>query len=469
MTDKTLKIAVFEAQDAQSQQLKLLFANTHHYQVRWTRTVQDIVKLSPDDSPEAIVVPSVLFDRSPCVTTCLQIKAQESLAALPILVCSWVKDLPAVSTMYGAGADVVLTPPLDADIVYHQLTALCRLTRAFKEELDENLRDRGLRQALVSSLHFIEDPVVILDSSEKLVFANRASREVLRIYNAPDRAMADAVLEPLATAISSELQKVTLPDDSGTPIVFQTMLKRATGEEFTAELRVISLRAPDDSIVAYCATLHDLTTPRELSATLGQMERLFSVSLLMAAACHELLNTDSLGSPGHALVRIEKALESQVIQCPLLPLVTAVLELLDIVISSRTSIKVQLPADQVIAIKPGDLFQLVGHLLVYASRYAGHHGSTTIRSQPSKRPGYLTLLIKSHGDPLQITPQERQTTAYIRTKLLRSAKAKSDRLTDNLAFGVIVAQSIARSYGIDISDERTSDYELSIRVDLPLK
>ena len=93
-----------------------------------------------------------------------------------------------------------------------------------------------------------------------------------------------------------------------------------------------------------------------------------------AAGILRLLDAGTIPGSATPISTIDKLLAEQPAQAPLEQTVTRLLEFLDLAISPSILVKVGIRRDLELAVRPGDLIQLLGHMLLYAAEFTGERG-----------------------------------------------------------------------------------------------
>src|SRR5262245_27645451 len=137
------KIAIFEPEENERDALMRLFQRSE-YMVRTALIPADLIREQQQDSFDCVIMPMRIKGGTTGLSTCLQLKSIEVLASIPVIALAG-KDLAIMEALYGAGADIAVPPPYDANQLYLQVAALARQKRSFDELLQRNIESSGLR------------------------------------------------------------------------------------------------------------------------------------------------------------------------------------------------------------------------------------------------------------------------------------------------------------------------------------
>ena len=127
--------------------------------------------------------------------------------------------------------------------------------------------------------------------------------------------------------------------------------------------------------------------------------------------------------------------------------------------------KVNIRRDLELAVKPGDLVQLLGHVILYAAEFVGTRGEILINSSDN---------VAGEGVSLVISASAVRHASYIKdgriTGLLSgdfSSFLDPEAPSNRLDYGLLAAQKIAGKYRSQVEFRNPSDDLLKLRVKLP--
>jgi DNA-binding response OmpR family regulator len=325
-------------------------------------------------SPDAIVVPLRIFGGMNGVNICLQIRAHETLTTVPIVALSSTRESAVIRSLYGAGADVVMSQPVDVEALHLQVLALGRQRRSLDEHLASMQQNSGLKRSIYEALNAVREGVLVFDTAGELAFLNERARELLGIEPAlPPHELgsyAAQFVSHLDGHFNQELAGTTLSEGRGT-------FTRADGRAIPLGMRIKTIFGADESPSGAAVALTDLNQIAQLGSIAAQDQRTRSLALLAGAGTLQLLA--ALGGPGHSVIaQIEGYLAQAPAQCHLAATVTALLEFIDPALNSGARVKVNLTTDAVVAVPAAEVFQLTGHLILHSVARAGVGGETTI-------------------------------------------------------------------------------------------
>lgn len=449
-------IALFQPIESSASNIMSLFRREGELSVKQLKSFEELSQIySGDGDIDLIIIPSVLLDRASAIHLCIKIKSDENLSHIPIILISLIKDTPTISTFYGAGADIVLAPPFDPELLYLQINALIRYRGSLTEERGRLNRDLGLRQAMVKTLHQVQEAILILDSSAQVVFANRSARELLRVFDAPDPQEERVVFKSIEEIVINHLSDSSINgNNSKHQNINLKRLKCAQNTTINAQLQISPLEVEELGLVAYCVTISDTELPSGLHETLLQAERIQSLSLLLMAGCGRLIGSPALGLPGTPLSKIEDNIFTEAIGCSISLVVTSLVEVLDLVLSSKSSVKVNLLHDYLIEIKTSDLMQLVGHMIFYAISQTAHDCDLEIKATPLSSKRAINLSVEATLPIRSTTMAQEKIRTIFRNDTLRTASDSQSSI--KLSNGIILARQIASKYGSELKLESST-------------
>lgn len=470
---KIANIALFQAHESMEPQFQQLFSSrSGDFTVTRFTQMQQVIDSQRGDTEnfDLIIVPLLLHDRSSAVTVCIQAKSDPLFAGVPIIAISHIKDIAAITTLYGAGADVVMVLPVDFEHLNSQINSLCRLSRSLIEEQEVIERDKGLRQAIISALHFVDEALVILDTAANVVFTNHAAKQMLNLFDdqaGPDPQKAHALLQAVCKRAMEEIETKKEVEPTGYKPVMtyknETLIKNS-GENLKVDIRVTELRAINEETIAYCLSITDISAPGELSNTLLQAEQTQFISLLLAAASMRLMGTQSLGTPLNALSRIEEVFSREDPSASLNVACTSLLEFIDNFAYSSQILRLEMSEDAKVAMRPSHLFLLIGNIVLFSLKGAVSKSETTISYRPSGNSYFGTLTVHTHGSADFEKTKEKITSSVIRSEFLSLAKGRSGEASTSLEH----ARKLAATYKLEIVEKRITESEVIIEVDLPI-
>ncbi len=457
-------IALFQPHESIETLLMQLLAKHLAFTYEKINSIEELKGIQSDnpDTFDLIMIPSLLSDRKSAVTISIQLKSDELLSPLPIFVLSAIKDIPAISTFYGSGADVVMALPIDTQLLNLQVTSIYRMGLSYREDQKSIERDKGLRQAIISALHFVEEALVIFDANANLVFSNQTAKQLLNLYDdlqSTNIQKAYTLLQNICVQAMEEIKK-------GKSIIRHNNINlvKNTGETIKADMRITALKAFSGDTIAYCLSIVDISTPGEISSTLLQSEKSQFLSLLLASACMQLLNTGSLGSPVNPLAKIEQIFARENPICSLNTIATSLLEFIDNIAINTQMIKLQIPGNFNIAMKPSDLFIMTGNLIFYCLKSSFSKSETNLSFEQSSNSFYGTLKIRTKNSADIDQSKEVKASSAIRSEYF----ALTHNTNSSFSTGLEQAKKIASKYKIQIQEIKSADNQIEMEIDLPL-
>jgi PAS domain S-box-containing protein len=345
------------------------------------KTLKTILLRYPSCTP-VVLMPFVLEGGQSGVQRTLEIKQHTTFSHVKIMGLLTLFDKISLHSFFGAGADVVLQPPLDCDQIALQLHALARSSAEHVISQLEIERSREMTRSTMNFLDTTRDGVLIVDSAGALIKANRAAERILALD--PERmresfnSISNSILPLLGTHRAQEAADGTIGSLVSSARV---LLKRSDGRNTTILFRVMSLPGGGGEQVGFAFGVIDLSIAQQIAARLSNQERMRTLTLSLSCAALELLNSKTLGVPGRPLATIERLLERSPAPAILSDVIAPLIELADQALPAATAIRVSLRDDASILGTRADLYQLLGSLLWYAVERAGQGGETMIESE----------------------------------------------------------------------------------------
>jgi DNA-binding response OmpR family regulator len=408
---------------------------------------------------DIIILPSLLSERQNALNCCLQLKASANTTSIPISIISTTKDLATISSLYGSGADIVFVPPFDTHLIHQQLLAINRLTQIGFEKTQSS---NNFSQALLASLHAIDQAMVIFSLASEYVFSNLAAKNLfgyIEESNEESSLKNANILSKFAKQHSAALSNI--PDNSLDNKSFSNTLYRITTEPFPAQINSTILRTKLNEPLAICLVIKDLTPPVDEAATLTQLKRTQTYALLLAARCMNLLGTQTLGAPSDPLSKLNTSHVSEKPFTSLSQTLMGAIEALDLFVSSDTDIKVEINQDYALAICPSDLFQLLGHCILHGTHIIASPMEITVKTALIAHKNSIKLSIHCHS--LSIN-----NCLVINNKTKEKTSDINYYNTYTLPTGIELAQEISQKYSSKVDIFNNSTAETVIEVLLPI-
>jgi PAS domain S-box-containing protein len=421
-----------------------------------------LLDLYPESTP-VICMPFVLNDGRSGVNETLQIRNHAQFRGIKILGLLTLLDKISLHAFFGAGADIVLQPPFDIDLISLQLHALAKNSAEQRELYRLTDQDRDITRSAMRFLDTTRDGVIIIDDSSALVVANRAAERILAL-NSDDLNASFALLSPQFSPFLESHRKQEHSEQSLAEIVSsaEVAIQRSDGRTIRLFIRIMSLKGSEHQRVGFAIGVGDLSIPRQLANKLINQERLRTLTLTLAATTLELLKTPSLGVPGHPLKLAEHCLLQSKNPVLLSHVMTPLLEILDLALPTNSEIRINLRDDARILSSQADLFQLLGSLLLYAADRAGSDGETSIESRIQDNGENLAIIFTYTAHEL-IEP----ISGDYYVNLLQGDHGRFLSSNDSSVQTLSFAHKQAQKLGIQIEAMSSSKWSGKIRVILP--
>lgn len=464
--ENILNIAVFEP-EKQSRETLFASIKRDNFSFYPLDSLDSLLEIVDELEIHVIVLPQILSDGSRCAAICLQLRSDERLASIPIVVSCSTQDRNTVETIYGAGADVVLIEPFSSSQLQCQIMALARQHRLFREQVAAAGESLSFRKSNVNAFDSVRDAIILTDPKIEPFFMNTNAHLLLGISLNASASERSAVFEQFLAHLNEYERQVPSSSKMDEPVVLskEIRLRRADGRSFPATLRCLKVQGDLKSSAGFAIAFSDLTEVDELASRLLVAERVRTLALISSAAAQILLNTPSLGTPSEPLKFVEGLFHKAEAHCDLERIFTNLLEVIDFVTPLNAEIKVSLDKNYRVAIKSPHLYQILGHLMLCATDFSGPNSLVEVFGSSTELNDAVDVIIVAHS---------RRVTPYLvddfLTNLLRGdySRAGDGEKSTNAAFGLEAAQNIAEYYGIDVELKVSSDESFKLRLRLPV-
>lgn len=462
---KIPRIALFRPHDEDVAFVSSAFQR-HEYSTRTVDNTDQILESMQEEQAEfdCIVIPPRTNAGSSGVNLVLQVKTCSPITAVPVLALCQSKDRSLIESLFGAGVDVLLSAPLDADCVYYQVAALARQRRALSEQLSRHFEDTGMRQSLIGAFNSIREGIAICDHEFDLTFVNSSGATLLGIKPSHTLEQVRKAVEQFVPFLRKHEElhpSSSRTSQAGTDVsTFNPLVSRLDGRTFKAEVRVTALRGSERQLVGYSLSLTDLSGILQLSQLLVQAQRTRSLALLTGAGCSHLFGAGPIHAP---LQQIEHFLEQEAPSASLGDTMTYLLELLDVVIPPGIDVKIKAKGDWLVAFRRSDLFQLVGYITLLAVENAILGGEVILDVDPNQNRA-VNFTVSSRAESRIRFLHDDLVSQIIEGSLTHIKHGQQNKVSQTFA----AAQRIASRYRSTVVVDRASELEMKMSVDLPL-
>jgi PAS domain-containing protein len=468
MSQPPLTIALFKPDEAILPLIQRVFQRSE-YKLITVSVPADLLR--HDAAIDLAVIPSRLASGAPGVTLSLQMKAIDELTPLPIVAMSANREQAALEALFGAGADLVLVEPFDSSHIALQLHALVRRRRAYDEQLTRSQESAGLRHSAVDAFNAVREGIIIASAQLDPFFANQAAATMLGLSKSDDTRELQTIFEQF----HCDLAQLQNGARANTPLVTERMVVRSDGRHFPARIHLQELNGAGPLPAGYVLTLTDRTEIEHLAHMLVQSERLQTLALILLSACRILLKSPSLGTPAAPLRFLENVLLGETLRCEAQTVVSSLVENFDIIVDPSASIRISVDDNLQVAVKSSDLIQILGHMLFFATEFAGPRGTIEVLGRAEGGGTEAAFLMVAESNRVTpFLPNDHISDLLQRDFSLLPAEGQTDSISDSsakknpLSFGLRAAQAIADKYRADIEIKLSSERLLKLRVRLPL-
>jgi CheY-like chemotaxis protein len=452
-------VALFNYDERERQAFQSLFTR-QKYAVQSIEQVEDLIeRISQGEQFDVAVVPTQLRQGASGVSTCIALKSNELLASLPVIALSHSSDKPPIQMLYEAGADLVIQPNHDPDLLYFQIGALKRMARSFEDLSSNRERVTATSPANDDILDLIRDGVLIVEQNGSVLKINKVARALLALAENIDAEEIKDLEANVRNYVDHVRQIELARRFKGGAELPKT---KAPGlGVFSGNISLTELGGTPPRFVLY---LIDTTEAGRLGATLAQSHRLRSLCLLSAATCRELLEANQSGKLGSPIASMEKLLASSSPGATLEPVVRYLLELLDPVLSTSVTLKVAVADKREINIPGPDLLQLTGHLMLEGIDFAGEAGEVVV-STGAVAEGILTIMLSAHRNK-EPAPGCRSLVSDL---LDGDFSTLTRSVADSIPAGLKAAQAIAGKYRTEVEFQLPTKGSIRMRLQVPVK
>lgn len=467
---KIPRVAVFKPNEEDAASIAALFQR-HEYSIRSVSNVAEINLLIQDEGStfDCVVLPPRMEGGTGGVNLCLQLKTQEALAAIPILALVSSKDRALLQSLYGAGVDVVMLAPFDPDMLFLQIGSLSRTKRAFDELVQQHYEDSGMRHSSISAFNSIREGLIICDRDYAVSFINSPGATLLGVKKSHSMEHIEGAVKQFAALIQrhDELMRQAIQETAASNDIssFSLLIHRLDNRSFKAEARVATLLGKHGQTVGYSIAFSDMSGILQLSQLLMQAQRTRSLSLLSSAGCLKLLG-NRLSATESPLQVIDQMLREERPVSSVADSITFLLEILDQVIASGIEVKVKVRQEWLVAVRPTDLFQMLGHLTMLAAENAVLGGEIVLDAEENRSAGYLEFIVTSRAETRIRYLHDDLVSLIIEGSLAHTND--QDPKNQKIGHGFSAAQNIAARYGSKAEFKRLSESEIRSSIFLPL-
>lgn len=454
-------IIVFEADEPIHSQLLSLFQKVP-FRLAFVNSLAALYELvdSTGTDTDCFVIPALLSGGRSGIGMVAQLRAEETFADVPILSITSGGEKQTAVAHFSSGADVVLSLPVEPDLMHEQILALVRQRRFFTSQLDRMLERTELSHGAMHGLDATRDALLVLDPGQRLLFANSAAFLVLALEPHQLDATFAPVLQQLTPLVRDHQSSEQAPETTSLSSTVERQMSRADGSPFRAQLRIHTLLDERKKPIGHAIAIQDLSVPQHLALQLAATEELQGKALTLAAGALCALRAERLGPPTAPLQRLEDLFAHESPGALLGTTLTSLLEILDILTPTETSLRVKVAHEWEVPLRRSDLFLLLGNLILHSVQRTGLKGETSIEATENGPSGELAVVVSTKAsrivEPIQGDPFSALVTGDYK-KLLPGEKD-----TGSTTLGV--ASHIAKQYGLSIESRVVSAWEGKVRV-----
>ena len=465
------RIALYKLHDDDAHYISACFPR-EEYSIRVVESPEQITALVADESAQfdAIVLPPKGRDGDGGLMFCERVRKTPDLDRTPIVALTDDASPHIVGALYDSGADAVITAPFNPRTIFFQINALHRLRNSYEGQITRAFELSGLRQTTAKALNCSREGVLLFDPNGILHFLNTAAGRQLGVgWDTPGDDI-DRIAQQFAGFIEQHegvVNSNSAKEDavSALPMsITRASISRLDGRQFSSIVRVLTLAGERGELYGHAVVITDLSEYAVLAAQVEQAHRTRSLCLAAAAGCLHLARGSAPIRASSAASLFEEIGKTEQPPCSCASISTAFLETLDLMIRPEINVKVNLNRDVPLALKPGELFQILGHLVLEGIDFCGASGEIEIDT--NEMPEFKSIRLSVIARSNRTVPPEPMDHV---SALLQGSSAIAGETEGALPYGLAAAHEILKRHGATpVSQEHPTDTSLLLRVLLPL-
>jgi DNA-binding response OmpR family regulator len=463
------RIALYRPHDDEARGILQLFPRDI-YSVRAVDSPAHILAYITEESAafDAILVPPRTRDNDGGAAFIQQVRAEAALHGTPVVALCAEPEPHLVAALYDSGAEAVILPPFDLDLILSQVRALHRLRSSLERERDYAYELSGLRTSTTKALNCVREGILLFSPTHELTFMNPAAGRFLGIrWDTPPERI-HTLTQQFTSLIHAHSSATQDPgqDDSASPIsMAETTIQRLSGEQAKVFVRILSLPHHTGELIGYTVALTDISEFATLAAQVQQSQRTRSLCVLAAAGCIQLARGGDPVRAKSAADLFDKVVLRDAQRCSLSNVMTVFLETLDLIAPPAVKVRVKLDRDLALAVRPAELFQVIGHLVLEGIDFCGERGEIEIVAAELPEMGSVRLSIAAESQrSIPLAPSDCFSSLLQGSMSLADSDAGSPH-----PYGIAAVRQILKNYeSTPVSEERPGEKSLLLRVMLPL-
>lgn len=398
-----------------------------------------------------------------------QLRRYRELASTPVIAMCEKDEASVHRALLEAGAESILQAPFHPLSIRYQIQSLHRYRSSLEDETRQALARSGLRSTTAKALNCVREGILLFDTHSSVTFINTAAGRLLGISPDTETEEIDKVTNqfgPLLAEHSESAGRENRIGSNSLPIsVAHCNMQRIGGGQVVGMVRILTLADERGREYGTAVTLTDLGEFSDLTAMIQQAQKSRSLSLIAAAGCLQLARS-ALGAKPISAADLFAMLSSQ--ESPRASLngtFTSLLETLDLIVPPAIQIKLALDREFTATLRPGDLFQVLGHLILEGVNFCGSGGRIDLNVSPIAGTSSIRLTLEAEANrSVSFTPSD-----YF-SSLLKGSIESPTNGQEQVSYGVAAARQILKSYGdAPVSQEYPTERCLTLRVLLPIE
>lgn len=387
-------VVLFATEDQESSPILQLFAR-RDIELRSITDVKDALELSDSGFPlDVIVLPPRLKSGKSLMTTCLQLKSENALALTPVVALLSSRDKAVLESLFGAGADCCFQAPYEPDLVHLQISAFARQRQLLDDQLERSQYATVFKGPAATLLNEIPHAIIFFSIEGEVTFANRLACQLAGAAENTDPSQLNFLWSDFSSFILAQKEAPVVT--AGSQRLWErrahTISHRSSSriEVVSDAFRIMKGKKQ----IGYLVNFSLASDIARINFSLSSLLHIPPLAFQGFAGCLLMLRKAFPSLPIKMHQRVKEMLrDNEQPAAPVGAIAQAVLETLDLVLTTSAEVKVNLRADKEVRIRFGDLFQLLSLITFHAVLMAGPQGETTITSELSDDEHFLIVVV----------------------------------------------------------------------------
>lgn len=471
------RIALFYPNDDESRKVLRCFPR-ETYSIRLVDGVEQILSLMAEEASafDVIIVPPKTRAGDSGAYFISQARSTTALQTIPLIALCDDQQPDVLRTLHAAGVELVVSTSVEPDLLLCQIRALHRLHSSIRQDHEYALELGGLRDSTAKALNCTREGILLFTPSKDLAFLNAAAGRLLGIVRdtpSPSISSVGSQFSGLIAAHEASISQESLAGDKQ-PATLPMSLTEFTAQRLSGEFikilaRVVTLQSERGEMYGTTIALTDLSEFATLAAQVQQNQRTRSLCLLATAGCIQLARGGDPIRATSAADLLQKVVQRDPPRCSLSNVTTVFLEMLDVIAPTGVQVRVKFDKELTLALRPAELFQVIGHLVLEGIDFCGERG--TIEIIAVEIPGVQSVRITIAAESTRTAPfaPSDYFSSLLQGSTTIPGESSSTENDSPLAYGVAAVRQILTRYeGTPVSQDHPNDKTLLLRVILPV-